>query len=52
MSSQKTAAEETTWMLNTGQNGCNNVEFWASSEMNFIRKTCILEAEVSESSLT
>ena len=36
-------------LISTVQNGCNDVEFWASLGTNFIivRKTCTLEAEIS-----
>ena len=40
------------WRLNSAQNGCNNDKFWASLEINFIRKTCTLEAETSANGLT
>jgi len=38
--------KNTAWLLSTVQNGGNDVEFWASLEMNFIRKTCTSEAEI------
>ena len=37
--------ENAAWLLDTVQNGGNDVEFWASLETNFTRKTCTLEAE-------
>ena len=44
--------KNTVWLLRIVQNGSNNVKFWASSETNFIRKPCTLEAETSTSSYT
>ena len=41
------AREQLGWLLSIGQNGSNDVEFWASLEMNFVGKTCTLEAETS-----
>ena len=39
--------ENAAWPLSAVQNGGNDVEFLASLETNFVKKTCTLEADTS-----